>query len=267
MKRRPAVRSRHRRSGAALLLLAAAGCTSTPTGALAPQQPVATPTVAAGTAELHLPVEAYMLSPTQSAQFNWVQQAATGACMKRYGQDYPVPARPDRTPAGAFETMKRRYGISDADETHRWGYHLPETADPHRTAPIGKLPLDAQTVLTGVDPRTRNRVSSFAGKPLPEHGCLTELDRILPAAAAGPLGPGNGEEGIVATLKAKSFEDSQADPRVTAAIAASDHSPVRRLHCAPRRSTPRFHRATPCCGSCAPGGSGSQHPIPTEGPP
>ncbi|MFD9598607.1 hypothetical protein ACFWA9_38395 [Kitasatospora sp. NPDC059973] len=61
-------------------------------------------------------------------------------------------------------------------------------------------------------------MTSFAGKPLPEGGCLAEFDRLLPGARGGPAGPAGGGEGVVTTIKAASFTDSQSDSRVVAAI-------------------------------------------------
>ena len=213
---------------AAAALTAIAGCSSSPRPAVsAPTEPVSTPSASKGVQGLHLPIETYMLTPAQSIDFEWVSEAAIGACMRRFGQDYPVPPKPgDASPSQAkYSVLDRRYGVSDLESVRIWGYHPPASDDgvtppDGKSITIGQLPEDARTVLLGANPRTGQRVTSFAGKPLPEHGCLAEPDRLVPGASGGPIGPGGGGEGVVTLIKAKSFSDSQADPRVVSAIGA-----------------------------------------------
>ncbi|WP_405359669.1 hypothetical protein OG535_12355 [Kitasatospora sp. NBC_00085] len=220
--------------GAGLLALLAlvSGCaTATATSAVPPiaappTTPVAPPTAGTGIAELHLPIEQYMLTAVQSVQFDWVRKAATGSCMKRYGLDYPVPAKPgpDGPGAHAFTLMNRRYGITDADGAARWGYHLPQAASapaaPEQPVALAAMPAAAQTALLGVDPARGSRVTSYQGKALPEGGCFAELDRVLPGAVGGPQGPGNGPQGVVTDIKSASFTESRSVPEVVAATAA-----------------------------------------------
>ncbi|MFJ4679151.1 hypothetical protein [Kitasatospora sp. NPDC088783] len=167
-----------------------------------------------------------MLTSRQSAQLDWVRLAATGACMKRYGQQFPVPARPANwdTAGSTYDMMPRRYGVADPEQAHKFGYHLPYESDSASAAPspqaINQLPEDARVVLLGLDPKTGERVTELHGKQLPEQGCLGEFDRLLPGADGGPMGPGSGGEGIVTQIKAKSWSDAKADQRVVAAAAA-----------------------------------------------
>lgn len=106
---------RHSSVLAMLFTLAAlSSCASSP-GDSPPAPPAATPIIANGTASLHLPIEAYMLTPVQSATFDWLRRAATADCMRRYGLDLPVPPRPSTTSpqVSAFSVVNRRYGITD----------------------------------------------------------------------------------------------------------------------------------------------------------
>ncbi|WP_344639681.1 hypothetical protein [Kitasatospora cystarginea] len=167
-----------------------------------------------------------MLTPAQSVQIEWLGQAATSACMKRYGQTLPVPQRPsaDSPALAAYTVMNRRYGLMDPDAARTCGYHLPQsvtgTAATDRPVVLSQLSAQAQTVLLGLDPKTGTRVTTYAGTPLPEHGCLGELERILPGSSGGPAGPGSNADGVVTDIKTHSFTDSLADPRVVAAISA-----------------------------------------------
>ncbi|MGW6915842.1 hypothetical protein ACWGB8_18805 [Kitasatospora sp. NPDC054939] len=191
-----------------------------------PTGPVATPSAEAVAAELHLPIEQFMLTPLQSVQFDWVRKAATGSCMKRYGLKHPVPAQPgpDSPGTAAFTVMNRRYGITDAESAARWGYHVPRLSGdaPAADRPIAlsALPVAAQTALLGIDPARGSRVTSFRGRPMPEGGCFAELDRVLPGAAGGPQGPGSGLQGVVTDIKAASFTESRSAPEVVAAVTA-----------------------------------------------
>jgi hypothetical protein len=71
--------------------------------------------------------------------------------------------------------------------------------------------------LTGVD-TAGTPLTSHRGRPLPQGGCLGEAERLL--EARGPQGPGTDPEGIVARIKADSFERSMADPRVKKVFSA-----------------------------------------------
>ncbi|MFI9326134.1 hypothetical protein ACIGZJ_01160 [Kitasatospora sp. NPDC052868] len=228
-----------RRRGAALgaglsaVLALVSGCATAapaaPPIAAPPTTPVAPPPAATRVADLHLPIEQYMLTPLQSVQFDWVRKAATGSCMKRYGLDYPAGAKPGPDSPGVrtFTPMNRRYGVTEADGAARWGYHLPQAA-PAAGAPdqsvapvaLAALPAATRTVLLGMDPDNGTRVTAYQGKPLPAGGCFAELDRILPGAVGGPQGPGNGPQGVVTDIKSASFTESRSAPEVVAATAA-----------------------------------------------
>ncbi|MFF2618564.1 hypothetical protein [Kitasatospora sp. NPDC058046] len=192
---------------------------------LAPSDPVPTPTVTNGVEGLHLPIETYMLTPKQATDYDWVRQAATGACMKRYGQDYPVAPQP-APDSQMYGLLNRRYGVADTQTARAWGYHTPATGRSGEGSPasepttLGQMNERARMVLTGTDPKTGARAPEFDGKALPEHGCVAELERLMPGAAGGPGGPASGGEGLVSEIKAQTFTESQTDTKVVAAVAA-----------------------------------------------
>ncbi|MEU6403279.1 hypothetical protein [Streptomyces sp. NPDC046985] len=199
-----------------------AGCTNSTSGAAAPPPIEAAVPRDIPASALHLPIEAYMLTPLQSARIGWEQDRALRACMARFGLGYPHEGPP---PSGAdagqeFAVTNRRYGIATPSAAAVWGYHLarpaPSSASPRASAPL----TDAQsTVFGGTDPRTREAVTRFRGKALPAGGCSAESEDLFPDVAS-PQGPGTAPGQIVATIKSDSFAASAADPRVTRVFAA-----------------------------------------------
>ncbi|MFD9598606.1 hypothetical protein ACFWA9_38390 [Kitasatospora sp. NPDC059973] len=66
-----------------------------------------------------------MLTPAQAVDYDWLRQASTGDCMRRYDQPYTVPARPTMGSLryDRYDVLSRRYGISDLGAAQKWGYH------------------------------------------------------------------------------------------------------------------------------------------------
>lgn len=193
----------------------ASGCTSPSASAQKPPI-VMSASPAPPLESLHLPIETYMPTPTQSAQLDWVNRAAIRSCMVRFGLDYPVPAKPATDSSvitSAYSVLYRRYGVTDLDTVSQWGYHLRRqtgttapTGEPQR---IGDMSPEALIVLTGTDPTTQAPATMYKGQPVPKNGCLTELERVMTARRWQATG-------LVNEIKAKSFTDSLADGRVTA---------------------------------------------------
>lgn len=200
-----------------------AGCANSTNGTAAAPPPIAaTVPTDVPISALHLPVEAYMLTPLQSARIGWEEDRALRACMARFGLGYshegPLPSGAD---AGQqFAVMNRRYGITTPSTAAVWGYHLAHPA-PSSAAPQASAPLtDAQsTVFGGTDPSTGKVVTHFRGKALPTGGCSAESEDLFPGMAS-PQGPGTAPGQIVAAIKSDSFAASAADPRVTRVFAA-----------------------------------------------
>ncbi|WP_225846689.1 hypothetical protein [Streptomyces sp. HPF1205] len=191
------------------------------TAAAPPPTVAAVPTDVPASA-LHLPIEAYMLTPLQGARLGWEQDRALRACMARFGLDYPDAGPPPSGPdAGQeFAVMNRRYGVSAPSAAAVWGYHLARSAPSPASSRVLAPLTDAQsTVFGGTDPRTGKPVTRFHGKPLPAGGCSAESADLFPDVAS-PQGPGTAPGQTVATIKSDSFAASAADPRVTRVFAA-----------------------------------------------
>ncbi|MYS20230.1 hypothetical protein GA0115240_117727 [Streptomyces sp. DvalAA-14] len=209
-----------RQAMAAAVLLLATGLTACAHPAQVAARPpvpytVPTPTGATGAIGLHLPVERYMLTPTQSAQLSWVGNAMIRDCMRDHGFAFPAAQRPDAGSA-TYSVMYRRYGVSDPASVRTWGYHAPVYGAQHDT-PKSKDPVlssvGAAEVLFGADPKTGRRVSSYHGRAVPEQGCSGSVDRLLGEHSGSPQGPETGQDGVLARIKERSFADSMADPR------------------------------------------------------
>ncbi|GLX48803.1 hypothetical protein Shyhy01_17530 [Streptomyces hygroscopicus subsp. hygroscopicus] len=211
--------------GGALLVAALTACSSrTPRPAGPPALGEIPRTVAVE--RLHLPVERYMLSPRQALRFDEVQDAAVRACMRGLSAPYPAATRlragsaAEREALDEYTVLYRRYGLTDAAEARTWGYHTPAADSSGGTAAKAPKPqfpsAAARDVLTGVDP-SGAPVTSYRGRPVPRGGCLGKAERLL--GARGSQGPGTDPDGIVARIKADSFERSMSDPRVTKVFA------------------------------------------------
>ncbi|MCL7427112.1 hypothetical protein [Streptomyces sp. YS415] len=157
---------------------------------------------------LTLPLDEY----TYSAKDRYIWQVAVQqqwrTCMSGYGfTDFAPPApSADIVTAQAESDMGRRYGVTDAADAQRNGYHLVESAaeSPHWEPAPG-----AETaVFTGSGPELSD--GSYNGKAVPEGGCRGEAARAFPLPQSTEA-----EEAEVQT-----FEQSRDDSRVVAAVAA-----------------------------------------------
>ncbi|MET7481344.1 hypothetical protein ABZT17_44525 [Streptomyces sp. NPDC005648] len=210
---------------AAAVALAVTSCQSSATGP--PRNPPSTTAVPVVTSVegLHLPVEAYMLTPYQSVQEDWVRSAAVSACMRGFGLSYPAGVRPVRhgTAENAFTVLFRRYGVTEARSVRVWGYHVPRPGGPaaaRAVSPVkGRLPPVVRALLTGVDGSGR-RVVRHHGRAVPPGGCLGAPQTPAGTGLDELQGPGTSADGIVAAIKADSFGRSEADPRVEAVVRA-----------------------------------------------
>ncbi|WP_318307340.1 hypothetical protein [Amycolatopsis solani] len=196
---------RRTRIAAAAVAVAALGCgiAFSAGGAAEPGPPAIGPVraVASG-ADVVLPFDAYR---HPAAEVNTIERA-TGLlardCLARFG--YPWTPPPSDAVDATRPASGGRYGIVDAAEVARLGYHA---AVPPDRPPQPSPPLDALAVYTG------KGTSEIRGHPVPEGGCLGEARRRLedgvPAALPGPA---------FAELDRELYLTAQADPRVQAAM-------------------------------------------------
>ncbi|WP_410589568.1 hypothetical protein [Amycolatopsis sp. lyj-23] len=159
-------------------------------------------TVASG-ADIVLPFDAYR---HPAAEVNVIERATSllaRDCLARFGHRWAPPA--DDAVDTSRPAAAGRYGIVDAAEVARLGYHAAQPPDrPAKPQP----PLDVLMVYTG------KGASAVGGQPVPEGGCLGEARRRL-------------EEGVPAAMPGEAFAQldrevylaAQADERVQRAMA------------------------------------------------
>ncbi|MEA5360924.1 hypothetical protein VA596_15355 [Amycolatopsis sp., V23-08] len=152
--------------------------------------------------DIVLPFDAYRHTP---AEINVIERATAVLardCLNRFGLHWAPPT------VDAVDTSRPtaagRYGIVDAAEVARLGYHAAEPPDrPSQPQP----PLDVLMVYTG------KGASDVGGQPVPEGGCLGEarrrLEEGLPAAMPGER---------FAELDRELYLTAQADERVQRAM-------------------------------------------------
>jgi hypothetical protein len=204
---------------AASAAVAVASACAPSASATPPPPEIGTPTPVEDVSTVHLPIEDYMLTPTQSIERDYVASVLVSDCMRRFGFDYPPGVRPaaDGSSAAVYSVTFRRYGVTDAEIARTWGYHVPRPNVPAHPAKMGKIsslsPAERR-VLTGTD--SANGPLTHEGRSVPAGGCLAEGNRmVLSDEEIEHLGPQPAGSGIVATIKSESFQDSTADPRIT----------------------------------------------------
>ncbi|MFJ9820007.1 hypothetical protein ACIRU3_33015 [Streptomyces sp. NPDC101151] len=165
------------------------------------------------TADLALPVDAYMPTGRDLLQTTDAMTTLEQRCVSRYGLKYtPTEARLPN-----FSKNSRRYGVPESLQVAReFGFHMTQN-DP-RSLPkhLGTPPSqEVRTVLTASSPQ--GPLTSYHGISLPKGGCVAEADRAL---TGGDEKQRAGHSPVAEEIRAHSFEYSQLDPRVIAAQTA-----------------------------------------------
>ncbi|MGW5275156.1 hypothetical protein ACWEQP_21790 [Streptomyces sp. NPDC004044] len=158
-----------------------------------------------------LPVENYLMSPTENDRVERARSTLIGECMKRFGFDF-TPHTPDYKKMSG--QVSNRYGPTDTKIAAVHGYHAGQQQMEEGEAPAQKpLSQDMKDVLGGsgdtsrkASPRTKD---SYHGIRIPEGGCSGESDRRL-TAGGGVI---QDAEAAIA-VNFESFERSAADRRV-----------------------------------------------------
>lgn len=216
-----------RRVGAALALVVLAGAaTAACSAAPATPAPSASPTgpvppvhlthVASVTdsASLVFPIDAYLLTDDQAIEFDQATNVLTEQCMKQFGFAYTAPA-PNILPDTATDTnAPRRYGISDAAQVARLGYHPPPNAPGSKNTGLTPAGL---MVLTG-DAETDASPSAkppaeYAGRTFPAGGCVGQARAQLTAH-----GGSVNSDPVAEQINNESLALSQREPQVVAAV-------------------------------------------------
>jgi hypothetical protein len=152
-----------------------------------------------------LPLDAYLATPEQNATIDTARDILVRDCMKRFGFDWQVQERPVTPQPG------RRYGISNAADVARYGYHLaPERTGPEKPEvdSLAKPAADEQMVARGAGQ------SSYNGLRIPEGGCLAEADRALGFEVTVHVGGGNERKDLVLKLNAVVRQGFEGDSRL-----------------------------------------------------
>jgi hypothetical protein len=166
------------------------------------------------TADLALPVDAYMPTGHDLVQTTDAMTTLEQRCVSRFGLRYtPTEARLPN-----FSKNSRRYGVPESLQVAReFGFHMTQN-DP-RSLPkhLGTPPSpEVRTVLTATAPQG-GLVSSYHGMRLPDGGCVGEADRAI---SGGGENQRAGHSLVAEQIRAHSFEYSTLDPRVIAAQTA-----------------------------------------------
>lgn len=124
-----------------------------------------------------LPIEGYLLSYPELVAWQRAQQNLWKSCMRRYGFNSFSPPEPGMYPPVGYDdaNMARRYGISDAKEAARYGYHLPnDRGEP----PVWEPAAGAEgAVFSGSGAQLAG--GSYKGEKVPEGGCQGETKKKL----------------------------------------------------------------------------------------
>ncbi|MFJ4873743.1 hypothetical protein ACIP93_00755 [Streptomyces sp. NPDC088745] len=211
--------------GAALLLLAVAGCGTLSANESASQGVAkgavgdektdrlslgSVPTAPTkGLAKgLTLPLNNYLYSAQERYAWQVATQDQWRSCMKGFSFEGFNPPAPlvESTVAQVETGMGRRYGVSDLSSVQKNGYHLDaDTPESPRWEPT---PGAEEAVFTGDGPEISE--GKYEGRPVPEGGCRGEAARMFPMPQSTEA-----EE-----AEAQAFSLSQSDPRTVKAMTA-----------------------------------------------
>ncbi|MFJ4091241.1 hypothetical protein ACIPYS_06615 [Kitasatospora sp. NPDC089913] len=166
--------------------------------------------------DIVLPLTPYL--PT-TAQINAETKAfnlRVRSCMATFGLDWRVPPGDAVDPSTA-PSESRRYGVIDAAEVERLGYHAPGPVTEE------KRPGDEGGPGGNVDTKVLNLVflgkgeSSYGGRSIPAGGCAGEANRLLNRGG----GPSSADDQrFTERLIIDSFERSKQEKPVVEAMAA-----------------------------------------------
>jgi hypothetical protein len=152
------------------------------------------------TADLALPIEAYMFSEAEMGQLTRAMSSLAEGCMKDAGFTY----RPDDTQSPDIGFMDRRYGIANSHTAQTYGYHFP-TPKADRESAAKSLSQAGHVALVGKQ--------EADGSLDPDGGCIGEAKHRL-AGSDDEFGP----DEKARELNMESYVRSQKDPRTLAAF-------------------------------------------------
>ena len=230
--------------------IAGAGCgggsAKPQASAVPPLGPVA---VISSADQITRPIDAYEVTVDQTTTLLRAASAVTAQCMQNFGLAFTAAAsgKGFNDSAKQVKTRSTVYGFFNPDVVGSKGYDTVNVIDVGNGA---EVPLSdaAFSVLNGEDRATGKPVTTYANKPLPEHGCFGKG-----AATAGsvpmPSAPGSLPDG--------GPQVPETDPRMVAVNAKwSD--------CMKSKG---FSYATPWAAYFDPKWQQAKPPVPGGGPP
>ncbi|GAA0617167.1 hypothetical protein [Streptomyces crystallinus] len=143
-------------------------------------------------AQWRLPIETYMISRADARLVSSSRDRVIAACMKRAGFPQWAPA-PDLPPLGGRTETDWRYGIHDAAQAAKHGYH-PDAADQQA---YDRAMMAGAVDESGADPKVLQ-------------GCFQSAGGTVPAVTRSDL---------VERIKGDSFRESVKDQKVTTVFA------------------------------------------------
>jgi hypothetical protein len=221
------MRSLTSRAVAAVLALTLAGSASAacsgdapsaeprlPASAIPHVQVTGIPTVA-DSASLVYPVDAYLLTHDQSIEFDQATNLLEDRCMAQFGFDYTAPP-PNILPGAVTDSnAPRRYGVSDAAQVARLGYHPPASALVPKKPDISAAGLMLLTGNAATDASpSATAPSRYADRPFPTGGCIGQARAQLTAKG----GSANADP-VAEQINDQSLALSEREPQVLAVVA------------------------------------------------
>lgn len=204
-------------------MLLAAGCAAQPGAGAAADRERATARTAASTAAqspaststsaVSLPLDAYLPTAAQREVLNRASGLLEQDCMRRLGFANWQPPDP-RVPSN---DQMFAFGIVDAQQAARYGYHNPHAADIRRMLSQQSSVSAAQRAQQRAELAAETGDSTFGalpGKQVPPGGCSAEADRRL-REGAPPRDPN-----LYGQLVDEANQRTAADPRVQAVTEA-----------------------------------------------
>ncbi|WP_017932765.1 hypothetical protein [Nocardioides sp. Iso805N] len=164
--------------------------------------------------QIELPLASYLDTAADEQAYFAAVSVEQKRCAARYGVTSTMPITSQPSERDLAST--RRYGVVDADEVARYGYHLPPDmagSDDDDKADGWNPSGHERVVMDGTEPdSTPVTTDPETGKKLPQGGCAAEGWRVL---AEGQAAPGTND--LVTDLLGQAWKDTVADPRALTA--------------------------------------------------
>ncbi len=214
-----------RRAAAVLALFlagsASAACSGAAPSAAPPPSATAVPQVhvteipkVTDSTSLVYPVDAYLLTRDQAIELDQATNLLEDRCMAQFGFDYTAPP-PNILPGSVTDSnAPRRYGVSDAAQVAKLGYHPPASAPLPKKPDVSAVAL---MVLTG-DAATDASPSAapptrYANRPFPTGGCIGQARAQLTAH-----GGSANTDSVAEEINDQSLALSEREPQVIAVV-------------------------------------------------